>query len=238
MKSLLFVTFLFFIFGMEKVILAQSIQLVSPPGTVHGTPDQSYPLQATFGVKNVAASSIRVKAFRQIMSEVSGSQNNICWGPTCYPPTVDTSTNFQEIPAGVVDSTFIGDYEPQGNAGVTKIKYCFYDINNISDSVCTVVHFDAKAAVGVSELTTNNAFIKIYPNPASHAVVLDFQNPIYSDNAQITLYDIMGKSIKTIVLNKLNKNVLSVEDIKPGLYFYSLIVDGKIAEMDKLVINR
>ena len=122
-------------------LLCQSIDLQNPPSVVTGP--ASSVLLARFGVKNTSTSTKNIKVTRTVISEVSGSENNICWGPTCYPPFVNTTATSVSIASDETDSSFIGDYKSHGLTGSSIIKYCFFDENNPVDETCTTIEFIA-----------------------------------------------------------------------------------------------
>jgi hypothetical protein len=91
---------------------------------------------------------------------------------------------------------------------------------------------------GVEETTVKNDLdINVYPNPFRNILHIDIKGKI-ADDARLYLYDIQGKVIKTVEINK-NRFVLNVgNDIfKPGVYFYRLH-NGTISSTGKVVYVR
>jgi hypothetical protein len=79
----------------------------------------------------------------------------------------------------------------------------------------------------------SNIKVKIYPNPVTNKFILEVEN-IHVMNGVIEIFDLGGKNILKINLNKKNQVVLYKNNLSPGLYFYRLsnndmfIVSGKI----------
>src|SRR5688500_19415218 len=103
-----------------------TLQVQNAPATVYGGYSQNIPLAATFPVVNTGTQPIDIKVSRKIISEVMGSENNFCWGVNCYPPFVSVSPDAETINAGASNTSFIGDYIPNGMAGITTIRYSFF----------------------------------------------------------------------------------------------------------------
>jgi subtilisin family serine protease len=92
--------------------------------------------------------------------------------------------------------------------------------------------------VGIDEVSPFNATISIYPNPfADHATVdYDLTESKYN-KAELKITDMMGKEIRSIALTaKRNSFPLLRSNLPAGVYFYTLMLDGKVAKTNKLVI--
>ncbi len=95
------------------------------------------------------------------------------------------------------------------------------------------------AIIGISELFNKNIELVAYPNPADELLNLSFK---LKRNAaiNISLFDYMGKEIKSI--NKGKQNIgtqllqINVADVAAGFYFLRMQVDNK-AETVKLIIK-
>ena len=140
-KTLLFITIIFNFLWINN-LFCQSIELLNPPSVVTG-PASNVLLEALLGVKNISSSAKSIKVTRTVISEVTGSENNVCWGPTCYPPFVNTTATSVNIASDETNTTFKGDYKPNGLTGSSIIKYCFFDENNPTDEKCTTIEYVA-----------------------------------------------------------------------------------------------
>jgi hypothetical protein len=121
-------------------VFSQSLQLVNPITMASGIAGNDL-IEVSFGVKNISNSSKNVKVEREVIFEVPGSENNICWGVACYPPFVGDTPSPENIASGQTNNTFKGDYKPNGNVGHTRVKYCFYVDGNKQDSTCVVINY-------------------------------------------------------------------------------------------------
>ena len=94
--------------------------------------------------------------------------------------------------------------------------------------------------LGVNDVFTYpQATLSIFPNPfkESAQITYDFSPVTVFMDARITLYDVMGKEIKTIHLEE-NKGIIGITkgNLASGIYFYSLVVDGKRLITEKLEV--
>lgn len=89
-------------------------------------------------------------------------------------------------------------------------------------------------ATGIPKLSTP------YPNPATGEVRIDYSAGKQEYGvALLRLYDFLGKEIKTLSLKKGSGSImLDINNLQPGIYFYSLEIDKKIVSTKRLVVSR
>jgi len=89
--------------------------------------------------------------------------------------------------------------------------------------------------VGVKENSVVSTPINLFPNPAKDLVTVDIKN---SKASVIKIFDITGKSVKTISLNQSNRTI-SVIDMDNGIYFYNIFDNkGNIINTNKFVVAK
>ncbi len=89
----------------------------------------------------------------------------------------------------------------------------------------------------VEKEVENNALV-LYPNPASNELTIEFENKEFENvHAILKVYSIAGKLIYQTQFNTNNSfKILSVEDLKNGLYIYHVSLSNGIDKSGKLVI--
>jgi hypothetical protein len=87
---------------------------------------------------------------------------------------------------------------------------------------------------GIEELVSNSK-ITLSPNPASDFINLELGAP--GEFTKLKILNSMGELVKEKTLS-LNKEVIPVSDLPPGIYSISLIKPGSLTEKKKLVITR
>ena len=82
------------------------------------------------------------------------------------------------------------------------------------------------------------ATLNVYPNP-SHGQVTVKLDQKAGQSYQLRLSNIIGQEVRTVALKpELTTGMtLDLSDLRTGVYFYSLLVDGKIASTKRLVLQ-
>ena len=183
---------------------------------------------AHFDVTNTTDAEISVIVTRSFDSSYD-IMSTFCWGITCYPPTVDVSSQSILIPAGESFDGFSGYINDMPEDKTFIINYCFSVVDNPSDKVCADVEFTSISTVGVEE--TEISF-GVYPNPANQVLHLDYTA---QQAADFVLYDMLGNKIYSDVV--LNSKSIQLNAFEAGIYFYTFSVNGKNKEVQKLIIS-
>jgi hypothetical protein len=183
---------------------------------------------------NLTNESKSINAKRRVVSEVTGSENLLCWA-ICHPPSVDIS-NPLSIPAQTTNQSFSGHYKARQNPGTTLIEYVFFDENNTNDSVYLRVTYTS----GTSSISKNNAKptgLSFYPNPTNNSLNISL-NSTSNTIKEIKITNILGTVVKSQSLGKLeNSVVIKTEDLEDGVYFVSVVSNGKIENTKRLVVK-
>lgn len=107
----------------------------------------------------------------------------------------------------------------------------------------TPVHIPAGPAfvrpLGLLQGPGEGASLSLYPNPSHGFVTVQLRQrpgPAY----QLRLRNVIGQEVRSVALRPdLNAPglALNLTDLPGGLYFYSLVVDGKVASTKRLVLQ-
>jgi len=238
MKKTLLAIFAGFAFS-GAVAQSTTIQPQGAPATVYGGYTDPL-LEAGFPVVNTGTQPISVKVSRKIISEVSGTENNICWGVACYPPFISVSPDPETIAAGASNSSFKGDYAPKGMPGITTIRFSFFRATGATDSVHVTVRFDASAAVlGTrKDLNSGISISAPQPNPANEMTSIAFSLPANSRNNKLRIFNAIGGLVKEVAITqKQGTAIITTSNLANGVYFYTLQVDGRSIETKKLIVR-
>ncbi len=172
---------------------------------------------------------------RQMISEVTGSENYFCWD-VCYPPFVATSPNGVLINAASTYLLGSCDYKPMGFLGTTSIRYVFWDYINVNDSSWFIINWHA-TALSIPE-HISGTLKPAFPNPASTSTQINYSFDGASTGA-LRVFDMLGNLVKEIAINN-NKGLINlhVGELESGIYFYSLVANDKVLSTKKLVVTR
>ena len=158
------------------------------------------------------------------------------------------------------DSSFIplesyGQYE-----GLRNCAFADFDGNGYNDIAITrgasivlpdnlvILFNDGDGNFGEDPITEINNSQKVnfkyhltcYPNPFSSSSCIEF-HLMEESTVALEVYDYTGKKLKTIKLGLLEQGrhskTLYCTDLAPGVYFYSLVVNGRLADSRKMSVQ-
>ena len=194
---------------------------------------------ATVTITNNSATAVDVKCERTIVYLAPGHGTNFCWD-VCYDTTIDISVNALAVAAGDTAENFYGDYEANGIAGVSTIKYCFYNQQNSADSICYIAYFNASAtSVESMVFGDENKLSTAFPNPATGTTKITYSLKNDARSGKILVHNMLGALVKTIELKeKFATLEIPLAELQSCIYFYSMEVDSKTIATKKLVVTR
>lgn len=226
-------------------LYAQNLQLVADDGsTVNNgdtvqliTTDTNASFVARIGIKNNHTDSILVYLKKVELNLVSGSENSFCWS-NCYFPNVYYDTNGVYIRSGVTNkNSFFGEYNSMGNAGKTYVMYVFYNSTNPNDSVSYVVEYYTGSGVGIKNIQPIKPEAKVFPNPAKDRITVDYVVRSGVD-ASFQIKNLLGNVVYIQELSSsTGKLTVDISQLTNGVYFYTILVDGKAELTRKLVVQ-
>lgn len=89
-------------------------------------------------------------------------------------------------------------------------------------------------AIANEVITVSN----IYPNPSTNFVNFDYYLPSQTKQAKIVIHNILGSIVGQYELKQDNKIKISVNDLKSGVYFYTITVGNKNLATKKFIVRR
>jgi len=93
----------------------------------------------------------------------------------------------------------------------------------------------------VQTLPSFSSIFALYPNPARDKVVLQYYNATQPQNAEVTITDLMGKTVTEnsfLMAPGTGKEQLSTSGFAPGVYFVSISTNNHYYSGGKLIIAR
>lgn len=171
---------------------------------------------------------------------VEGTMNYFCWGQ-CLSPTVFVSDPY-DMPADSTD-VFSMHYMYQNDMQEVlgqeqSMTYYLYPGDNPDDKFIINIIFKYSLQ-GVDDINGVEAFSNAYPVPARDVVNFDYNFNSNVNSAMIAVYNMMGQEVmRSDISGMSGKLSLNVSDLTDGVYFYSLIVNGKTEKSSKLVVRR
>lgn len=219
-----------------NLVHAQSIIVNSPnPTIVVGSADADE-LETGIEIANISSEQKDIKVRRTMLISIDSTSNYFCW-TACYIPSVSLSPNALTINGGnTVNNTFTSHFKPSGHSGICEIQYTFFDANNPQDSANVVVRYEI-APVGISKISTITS-LKAFPNPADDKVTLSFTRNSLNGKGNIELYNMLGSKVLSQQVEDMDGTItIATENLKAGLYFYSLNDGGQSTRPGRLTIK-
>ena len=174
------------------------------------------------------------------VQNVSGTNNYFCCFGQCLLSTTFV-TNPRDLVAGT-SSTFSMHYMYENDifdvAGLEQVmKYYIYTRENPEDKFIFNVIFKYSLD-GVDDINAVESFSNAYPVPASDVVNFDYSFNAGVNSATVAVYNMMGQEVlRSDISGMTGKLSLNVSDLTDGVYFYSLVVNGKTEKSSKLVVR-
>lgn len=247
-KKILFITAIF----SAGFISAQSFQImdkndVNITGTSHTEYGNGNVLGETkFHVKNLTGNTKVYTTDVQEITNVPVTDLQVCYGPNCYSATAGTVPvvvigGSQSLTGNQIDSTFkVAPFSgfgawTGGETATWRVKV--YDPQNVSDSASAIITWQ-NYGVSVKEITSNDVALNAYPNPATDQISVSYSIDGNTNNAELTVFDIVGKKIKSYDLaNTKDRLSIDVSDLNSGVYFYSIMVEGKAVKTERVIVK-
>jgi hypothetical protein len=97
---------------------------------------------------------------------------------------------------------------------------------------------EVKPLPSTMELSSGNKLHQNFPNPTSKGTLIKYELTDEVVNSSIMIYDLQGKQLKRIPLNKNADSIeIQANELPPGIYLYSLVANGKEIDTKRMVIT-
>jgi hypothetical protein len=197
-------------------------------------------------VENTGTDSNTYKVERIELSMTVNHSSYFCWSIDCYNPDVSLSTSSVTIAPSETNSTFYGYLTPYDSigayTGTSVVKYKFFNTDGakLNDTVSVVFVYSATEVSSLSRtrILGDNDFYA-YPNPAVNSLNIAFGDIKGFSNGQIVVRNILGSELINQKIN-LSSNLESIDVSKlgRGVYFYSVLLDGKTVQTKKFAVTK
>jgi hypothetical protein len=230
MKKL--VLLLFVIFN-SLILMSQSL-IVTGDTALYGS-SIDFQLTSHLTVKNISSDTLRIICEKNVVSQTFPGWNTFCWGGSCYGESTMISTKMDTLDAGEATTGFTGYYYPEHTSANAVIEYCFYPDTDPFDITCISVTYYATGITSINSLESSEKIGSFYPNPSSEYTNIEFN---LSKPSVLQFTDVLGNIVKIVELEGSGERTIYVGDLKKGIYFGSLIDEGEIVKIKKLIINK
>lgn len=235
---------LLFSFSICGFILAQDIMIYEKDNDSL-TADKFTEMYGIVKVQNTGTKNNEYAVLRNEVSMVPGHISYYCWNISCYGDSVDLSIDSTILAPGEKDSTFYGYLRPYdtvgGYTGTSVVNYKIFntDPGEPEDTVSFTYIYTATELSGVqTKILTENDFYA-YPNPAVNTLNIAFNDLSQFSNAEVVLRNILGSELKRQKVNiRRNLTEIDISELGRGVYFYSVVLDGKVFQTKKFAVTK
>lgn len=97
----------------------------------------------------------------------------------------------------------------------------------------------SSTGISVNSAQLNASLSQNEPNPFAHETVIKYSVNTDAKDASIVVYDLTGKQINKFPLTEKGNSSLTIsaESLHPGIYIYSIVVDGSIIDTKQMVVS-
>jgi hypothetical protein len=122
-------------------------------------------------------------------------------------------------------------------------------INMLKDELANCCSTDKTKNMMLNNSKTNNNdntektigayLMQNAPNPFTAKTTIRFYIPEQTNNASILIFDMQGKLLKTYPINTKKEGSIEINggEMQPGMYLYSLIIDGKEIDTKRMILT-
>ena len=190
-------------------------------------------------VKNIHTSDIITQLRQRVLNRIPGAAYSFCYG-NCYEDNqeaVMTSGSAVTIPAGTLsDEICLMDYDPNGNAGTTYVRYTFFNSDNIEDTACVVIKYD-DSQVSIAKYENRSLKMNVYPNPCDATASIRIQGVEPMQKPMLRVCNLLGNVVYETELPAENNTVkIDVSQWNSGIYFYSVWEGDRNNGTQKMIV--
>jgi hypothetical protein len=243
MKKIISILFLFVIMTSfsQDLVIRYNGEIYNNNDTIFVEPrflnsDDTYYID----IENTTSQQLGIMVVRDPIILLSGATTQFCIGESClegnvsvFPQLINAGENFSHAANG--DQAFHLFYNPNGNKGISVLKFKLFDQTTPAIETNFYIYFDSRD-VSVAK-NSNSGNLNAYPNPASTKVTFDYNIPNLNSDALLVIRTITGTIITKELIGNNTKISISLENYNPGIYFYSIENEGKAIVTKKLIVK-
>lgn len=165
------------------------------------------------------------------------------FGKSCY--ALDVNAVKQSFPALIIEDAQGNEYVNYTQLVpilVQAIKELKTELDDLKEAVASSGTRKVNAATNIATNTLDEGRGSISqntPNPFTGQSTVRVSVPDDASDAYVDILTLNGASVKRIpVSNGLSEVSLSSFDFAPGTYLYTLVVNGKVTETRRMIVNR
>ncbi|MCY7410334.1 MAG: T9SS type A sorting domain-containing protein, partial [Chitinophagales bacterium] len=210
------------------------LHIISHPELSYGYPDLSY------AGKNSGDNTAIINLLRSGVNLNGGNASIVSDGNGNYSAV--SNVKFGDSYSSQIFGTerwgdYTGSQYDYNEPGKVWVNGSYFNVNHKTTSWISQLSLTPPPA-SVQGISSGAQTVNMYPNPADDLVMIEFELATYTD-CTFNLYDAQGKLVKTLMNERVKPGVnhfsFSSKPLAKGIYFLSVISNGKIIESKHLV---
>lgn len=193
-----------------------------------------------FHITNLSATTKEVRVYMEKIAMATGSELLMCVPPECSADTISASTITLLPNVEFTDFDFLYFYE---NTMTSVIKV--HLINPVTEPEIgslqsfVVVYKNLLSLDKPVKQSNRTTSLEVYPNPANYNTTINYTLASNYSSGKIIIRNMIGQELKSIPISggSSAKQVVSTSDLPNGVYFYSIVGDGKTISTKKLIVK-
>ena len=175
----------------------------------------------------------RVKTPNPVVYKMNGMQDSIF---------AITGQDMEDVFPQLTDDEYKVDYVSLVPILVKAIKELHTEIETLQSIITSNARMTSASDFATSSRSNNMIETKLLqnrPNPFSERCEIGFTLPEGVTSAFIYIFDMQGKMQKQIPIdNSMNNVVINGYELQPGMYLYSLYVNGREFDTKRMLLSR
>jgi len=187
-------------------------------------------------IRNLTSGDLNVLVEKEVVEDLEGTMSFFCWG-MCFSPTVNVSPNAIPVLANSLNTDELSFHVMYDELVYGKVcmRFYAYDERNPEERVSINVVFN-KSGVGVAENSHSMKLGEAYPNPSSSTVRFDYA---FDGDLCAVVCNLLGQEVMRQELNVNNGQMnFSVADLQDGIYFCTMMVNGRACATQKFIVKK
>lgn len=193
-----------------------------------------------FTVTNTSASTITLRVRKTNISMVDpGAQSLFCTGLNCYSP-MQTLSNSEPLNSQAMFDLKC-EYKTAMMAGVSRVQYTIFDVNNTSDSLSFIIDYNISTgpASVQNQLVVKPSVTNPMPNPATGVFSMGYKMGTTSLNdTKVVVYNMLGAVVLENEITETEGIIrMDAGTLSAGVYFCTLVNNGRQLATRRLVVT-
>ena len=212
--------------------------IVKTPGQIRGQIGSE--LSGKITIQNNTDQAVQLMIKRISTSIGTGQKTWFCAGGECFEPTTERLPISIKLEPGEKLENFNSILKAGITEGFSTVKYQVYDKFNPQIFAEFELNYLIEDNNAEKALFNSNQVIinDVYPNPVSEFATVEYQLLDPESDTKIVVHSLLGSIMSEYKLRDLETNIkIHTESFNPGVYFYTLYIDGDAVMTRKLIVR-